>query len=158
MKYKPRRIAREERRAAEPEESDSGPEAEESFSLPEEKSKRKMRKKRRKNDFDGTDDDSDSVVTKQAGMSEENMRMILDELKETRKDNEELQKLLKTQLKDDLKTEMAEITRNLASVVASQKPQQVVTKEIVTKPEPKLKLQAQPQLEHWSHADWQTSK
>ena len=32
------------------------------------------------------------------------MRMILDELKETRKDNEELQKLLKTQLKDDLKT------------------------------------------------------
>ena len=40
---------------------------------------------------------------------------------------------------------MAEITRNLASVVASQKPQQVVTKEIVvTKPEPKAKLQAQP--------------
>ena len=76
-----------------------GPEAEESFSLPEEKSKRKMRKKRRKNDFDGTDDDSDSVVTKDGGLSEENMRMILDELKETRKDNEELQKLLKTQLK-----------------------------------------------------------
>ena len=45
VKYKPRRIVREERRAAEPE-SDSGPEAEESFSLPEEKSKRKMRKKK----------------------------------------------------------------------------------------------------------------
>merc|ERR1711907_686760 len=101
VKYKPRRIVREERRAAEPE-SDSGPEAEESFSRSEEKSKRKMRKKKRKHDFDGTDDDSDSIVTKDGGLSEENMRMILDELKETRKDNEELQKLLKTQLKDDL--------------------------------------------------------
>ena len=52
---KPRRVVREERRAAEPE-FDSGPDR--GIFRAQKKNQTEMRKKR-KNDFDGTDDDSD---------------------------------------------------------------------------------------------------
>lgn len=150
VKFRPRPTRETRRREERPEDTgseDSQGEVEDSY-VPDKKRKHKLKKrkkKKRKDDaVDFTDEDDDESIMDGGGMSEENMRMILDELKQTRKDNEKLQDLLKTQIKDDFASEMNQISKKLTDVLKSQS-NNVITKEVVvTQPVVKPKLSSQP--------------
>jgi hypothetical protein len=112
VKFRPRPTREARRSEKRPEDSGS-----EDIEKEQKRRKRKMKKnKKKKSDFNETDDDDDEAVSSK-GMSEENMRMILDELKETRRDNANFQNLLKTQIKDNVANEMNQISRNLSVLV-----------------------------------------